>query len=30
MACVMSFWNNDNINATTGLPPLLSRVMQLK
>ena len=30
IACVMSFWNNDNINATTGLPPLLSRVMQLK
>ena len=30
IACVMSFWNNDNINATTGLPLLLSRVMQLK
>ena len=29
IACVMSFWNNDNIK-NTGLPLLLSRVMQLK
>lgn len=30
VGCVMSFWNNDNINSNTGLPLLLSRVMRLK
>ncbi|GJH41601.1 hypothetical protein RCZ04_21510 [Capnocytophaga sp. HP1101] len=30
VGCVMSFWNNDNINPATGLPLLLSRVMRLK
>ncbi|MFT3704512.1 MAG: hypothetical protein QM802_19245 [Agriterribacter sp.] len=29
VSCVMSFWNNDNINPS-GLPPLLEQVMQLK
>jgi hypothetical protein len=29
VSCVMSFWNNDQINPS-GLPPLLEEVMQLK
>lgn len=29
VSCVMSFWNNDNINQS-GLPPLLEEVMKLK
>ncbi|RZK17241.1 MAG: hypothetical protein EOO86_13085 [Pedobacter sp.] len=29
MSCVMSFWNNDQIN-DSGLPPLLEKVMQLR
>lgn len=29
VSCVMSFWNNDNVNAD-GLPPLLAEVMSLK
>jgi hypothetical protein len=29
VSCVMSFWNNDNINPG-GLPPLLEEVMKLK
>lgn len=29
VSCVMSFWNNDNIN-NSGLAPLLQEVMQLK
>jgi len=29
VSCVMSFWNNDNINAS-GLAPLLEEVMKLK
>jgi hypothetical protein len=29
VSCVMSFWNNDNINPS-GLPPLLEEVMKLK
>ena len=28
ISCVLSFWNNDNINPS-GLPPLLNKVMQL-
>jgi len=28
VSCVMSFWNNDQINES-GLPPLLEKVMQL-
>ncbi|PIX14865.1 MAG: hypothetical protein COZ74_01790 [Flavobacteriaceae bacterium CG_4_8_14_3_um_filter_31_8] len=30
MSCVMSFWNNDEINPETKLPPLLEKVMKLK
>lgn len=30
VSCVMSFWNNDNINPNTQLPPLLEQVMVLK
>ena len=30
MSCVMSFWNNDQINPETKLPPLLEKVMKLK
>lgn len=30
MSCVMSFWNNDQINPETKLPPLLEKVMSLK
>jgi hypothetical protein len=29
VSCVMSFWNNDNVNPS-GLPPLLEQVMKLK
>ncbi len=29
VSCVMSFWNNDNINPS-GLPPLLEQVMQFR
>lgn len=29
MSCVMSFWNNDQINPETKLPPLLEKVMKL-
>ncbi|MFT3825177.1 MAG: hypothetical protein QM731_14745 [Chitinophagaceae bacterium] len=29
VSCVMSYWNNDNINPS-GLPPLLEQVMKLK
>lgn len=30
MSCVLSFWNNDQINPETKLPPLLEKVMKLK
>lgn len=30
MSCVMSFWNNDEINPETKLPPLLEKVMKIK
>ena len=30
VSCVMSFWNNDNINPETKLPPLLEKLMILK
>ena len=30
MSCVMSFWNNDEINPETKLPPLLEKVMRIK
>lgn len=30
VSCVMSFWNNDQINPETKLPPLLEKVMKLK
>ena len=30
MSCVLSFWNNDEINPETKLPPLLEKVMKLK
>ncbi len=30
MSCVMSFWNNDQINPATKLPPLLEKVMIIK
>jgi hypothetical protein len=30
MSCVMSFWNNDEINSETKLPPLLEKVMKIK
>lgn len=30
ISCVMSFWNNDEINPETKLPPLLEKVMKLK
>lgn len=30
MNCVLSFWNNDQIDHETGLPPLLEKVMELK
>jgi hypothetical protein len=29
VSCVMSFWNNDQINSS-GLSPLLEQVMKLK
>jgi hypothetical protein len=30
VSCVMSFWNNDNINPETKLPPLLEKLMKLQ
>jgi hypothetical protein len=30
VSCVMSFWNNDQINPATKLPPLLAKFMSLK
>lgn len=30
ISCVMSFWNNDNINSETKLPALLEKIMILK
>lgn len=30
VSCVMSFWNNDNINPEIKLPPLLEKIMILK
>lgn len=30
MSCVMSFWNNDQINPETKLAPLLEKVMKIK
>ena len=30
VSCVMSFWNNDQINPETKLPPLLEKIMTLK
>lgn len=30
ISCVLSFWNNDQINPETKLPPLLEKVMKLK
>jgi hypothetical protein len=30
MSCVMSFWNKDEINPETKLPPLLEKVMKIK
>lgn len=30
VSCVMSFWNNDQINAETKLPPLLEKIMKLQ
>lgn len=30
MSCVLSFWNNDDINPDTKLPPLLEKVMSVK
>lgn len=30
VSCVMSFWNNDQINPKTQLPPLLEKLMKLK
>ena len=30
VSCVMSFWNNDQINDETKLPPLLEKLMKLK
>ncbi len=30
ISCVMSFWNNDQINSQTKLPPLLEKLMILK
>lgn len=30
ISCVMSFWNNDQINPETKLPPLLEKLMKLK
>lgn len=30
VSCVMSFWNNDQINPETKLPPLLEKIMKLK
>ncbi|MDO5615979.1 MAG: hypothetical protein Q4G16_07305 [Cruoricaptor ignavus] len=30
ISCVMSFWNNDQINPETKLPPLLEKFMKLK
>lgn len=30
VSCVMSFWNNDQINSTTQLPPLLEKFMKIK
>lgn len=30
VSCVMSFWNNDQINPETKLPPLLEKIMKLQ
>jgi len=30
ISCVMSFWNNDQINPETKLPPLLEKIIKLK
>lgn len=30
ISCVMSFWNNDQINPETKLPPLLEKLIKLK
>jgi len=30
VSCVMSFWNNDQINPKTKLPPLLEKIMKLQ
>lgn len=30
VSCVMSFWNNDQINPETKLPPLLEKIIKLK
>jgi hypothetical protein len=30
VSCVMSFWNNDEINPETKLPPLLEKLMKLQ
>jgi len=30
VSCVMSFWNNDQFNPETKLPPLLEKIMKLK
>lgn len=30
VSCVMSFWNNDQINHETKLPPLLEKIMKLQ
>lgn len=30
ISCVLSFWDNDQINPETKLPPLLEKVMKLK
>lgn len=30
VSCVMSFWNNDQINSETKLPPLLEKIIKLK
>ena len=30
VSCVMSFWNNDQINPESRLPPLVEKLMKLK
>jgi hypothetical protein len=30
LSCIMSFWDNDEINPETQLPPLLEKVMKLE